>query len=58
MAMPGQEALLHIPLGSAIETFNLVARLATHERIAKVTSVNECKFGCGLRWPLVSSPVG
>jgi uncharacterized membrane protein len=23
-----------------------------------VTSVNECKFGCGLRWPLVSSPVG
>ncbi len=28
----------------------LIARL--------VTSVNECKFGCGLRWPLVSSPVG
>ena len=25
---------------------------------ALVTSVNECKFGCGLRWPLVSSPVG
>jgi 2-dehydropantoate 2-reductase len=24
----------------------------------QVTSVNECKFGCGLRWPLVSSPVG
>ena len=23
-----------------------------------VTSVNECKFGCGLRWPLLSSPVG
>jgi hypothetical protein len=27
-------------------------------RQLRVTSVNECKFGCGLRWPLVSSPVG
>ena len=30
----------------------------TYATESTVASVNECKFGCGLRWPLVSSPVG
>jgi len=42
-------ATLGIDLGK--NSFHLVGQ-------GWVTSVNECKFGCGLRWPLVSSPVG
>jgi putative DNA primase/helicase len=34
------------------------SRVADKFALVLVASVNECKFGCGLRWPLVSLPMG